>query len=105
MSPHNDRSTSQAPATPDPHRLDAILASFFPSRRNVRSSTQSVRLPGSACHSVQPTRISSWEERNGPRTSDVKGAPGTFHTFSIGSSCQYWGRRRYGPARQAFRLA
>lgn len=82
MSPHNNRSTSQASVSPDPDRPDTVLATFFPSRR-----------------------ICNRDEQNGPRTSDVIGTPGTFHTFYMGSSCQYWGRRRYGPAPQAFHLA
>jgi hypothetical protein len=95
MSPYNDRSTSQASVSLDPDRPD-----IFPSsRRIVHSGTQGAPLPGSTCHSVQLPRICNREEQTGPRTSSVRAIAASFDTFYIGSCCQYWGRRRYGPAR------
>jgi hypothetical protein len=104
MSPHDDRSTSRASGSSDPDEPDTIMAAFS-SRRIVHSSIKSVCLPGSTHHSVQMPRICKRGEQNRLRTYGAKGITDIFHTFYLGSSCQYWGRRRYGPARQAFRAA
>jgi hypothetical protein len=101
MSPRNDRSTSQPSASLNPDGPDT----FPSSRRIVHGSTQSVRRPGGTHHSVQLPQICNREEQNGPRTSGIKGSAASFRAFYTGSGCQYWGRRRYGPAQQAFRLA
>lgn len=104
MAPHDDRSTSRASGSSDPDEPNTIMAAF-PGRRIVNSSIQSVRLPGGTHHGVQVPQICKRGEQNRLRTYGAKGITDISLTFYLGSSCQYWGRRRYGPARQAFRAA
>lgn len=98
MSPHNDRCTSKATVSPDQDQPDMAIATFSSSRPVVHSSTGSIRRVRRAHHRTQATVIiCSGEEQNHPLTEGVKGTAGNSRPGEVASSCQYWGRRRYGP--------
>ena len=106
MSPDNDRCTSQTSASPGQDKPGTIVAAFSFSKLIVHSSTNSVRRDGKAHHGVRTTQITCNSDAQSHRqTSCVRGISGDSRAYDIGSACQYWGRRRYGPARQAFCMA
>ncbi len=106
MSPDNDRCTSQASASSDHDQSDAPVTAFSSSRRIAHSGFNSVHRDSKARRRVRMARITcTSDEQNHSRTGAEKGTSRNSRPFDIGSSCQYWGRRRYGPAQQVFRMA
>lgn len=105
MASHNYGCTAQLSASPDGIKPGPITT-VFSGRRIVHNGNVSVRRNCTTNHRAGASQIfSSRSEQNHPRTSSIRGISYRFPIFYITSNCQYWGRRRYGPARQAFRLA
>lgn len=105
MAPHNYGCTAQLSASPDRIKPGPITT-VFSGRRIVHNGNVSVRRNCGTHHRAGVGQIfSSRSEQNHPRTSSVRGISDRSDIFYISSNCQYWGRRRYGPARQAFCLA
>jgi len=105
MSPHNDPCTSQATVSPDQDQPETAIAAFSSSRPLIHSSIESIRRASKAHHRARVTEIiCNREEQNHPRTDGVKGTWRYSRPFDAASS-QYWGRRRYGPARPVFWMA
>jgi hypothetical protein len=103
MSPHNDRCTSGARVSPDQDQPDTAVATFLSSRSVARSSVESIRRVSKAHHRVRAIEITfDREARNHTRTHRVKG---NSYPCDTTSHCQYWWRRRYGPAQLAFAVA
>jgi hypothetical protein len=106
MSPDNDRCISQASASPNQDKPGTIVAAFSSNRPIIHSSINSVRRDGGVHHRVRTTQvICNSNEQNHRQTSCIRRISGNSLAFDIGSACQYWGRRRYGPAQQVFRIA
>ena len=106
MSPNNDRCTSQTPVSPHRDQPDAVGATFSSSRPVIRSSRQSLRHVIKTHHRVYALGIiCNREEQKYSLTDSIKGISGNSRPFDTASSCQYWGRRRYGPVQQAFEMA
>lgn len=106
MTPYDDRGTSRRSVSPSRDTLSPVATVFLSSRRIVRNAPVSVRHPSSTHHSARACRIfQNRDEKNRLRTKDVKGiSAGSTESF-VSASCQYWGRRRYGPAPEDFHLA
>jgi hypothetical protein len=106
MTPHDDRRTSQGSASPDRDHPGTIAAVSLLSRRIVRNGTVSVRRHADTHHREQARQIfCNRGEQNRRLITDVTGISVNSPIFRVSSSCQYWGRRRYGPARQAWPMA
>lgn len=105
MTSHDERRASQLPASSDRYEPDKVTTALSSGRKIVRSSIQSVRLPGMAHHRARASQICIGGKQNRPRTSSTRRIQASPYAFFTGPSCQYWGRRRHGPARQVFRMA
>jgi hypothetical protein len=98
MSPHSDRCVSKATVSPDQDQPDTAIATVSSCRPVFPSSKGSIRRVRRAHHRTQATVIiCNREEQNHPLTDGVKGTAGNSRPGEVASSCQYWGRRRYGP--------
>lgn len=98
MSPHSDRCTSKAKVSPDQDQPDTANATLSSCRPVIHRSTGSIRGVRRAHHRAQPAEIiCNREDQNHPPTDSVKGISGNSGPGEVPSSCQYWGRRRYGP--------
>jgi hypothetical protein len=105
MTPHGDRCTPQQLASLDWYKPATKAAVFSSIWRIVRSSTESVYLPSGEHHRAYTAQFCSGNEQDRWRIKCAQGIPGSSRVFFIGSRSHYWGRRRYGPARLAFRMA
>ena len=98
MSTHKDRCVSKATVSPDQDQPDAAIVTFSSCRPVFPSSKGSIRRVRRAHHRTQAAVIiCNREEQNHPLTDGVKGTAGNSRPGEVASSCQYWGRRRYGP--------
>ena len=89
------------------------LAALFAQLRTGRRGTTLTNLVGCYLRQEGPTDMSSHKDRSTSQrqASPDRDRPDTVLTaftsvnsrpFDLGSSCQYRGRRRYGPAQQVF---
>jgi hypothetical protein len=105
MAPHDYGCTTQLSASPNQIKPGPI-STVSSGRRIVHNGNVSVRRNCTAHHRAGASQIfSSRSEQNHPRTSSIGRISYRFPIFYLTTNCQYWGRRRYGPAWQAFRLA
>lgn len=106
MSPRNDRRTSPTPVSPFQGQPDTAVTAFSSSRLVIHSSSESIRHVSKAHQGVHATEIIRAKgEQNHARTGDLERISRNSCPFDTASSCQYRGRRRHGPARQAFPMA
>lgn len=105
MTAQDDLCTPQLSASPDPQEPGTMATAFLPIGRIVHNRTKTLHLASREGYRARTMRLCRRGDHSWQRINRLQRISGSSSRFFIGYCHQYWGRRRYGPARQDCRMA